>query len=86
MRKMDFYGSYFFGCFLRHASATATAAHASTGQRPDEEASATISCCKPFTKLPQPAVKAEPMREKKPSGSCVGLHFIQVIYTVHCCT
>ena len=70
MRKMDFYGSYFFGCFLRHASATATAAHASTASG-QTEASATTSCCKPFTKLPQPAVKAVPMREKKPSSAGV---------------
>ena len=61
---------HFFGCFLRHASARATAAHASTASG-QTEASATTSCCKPFTKLPQPEVKAVPMREKKPSSAGV---------------
>ena len=65
-----FLWGHFFGCFLRHASATATAAHASTASG-QTEASATTSCCKPFTKLPQPETRAVPMREKKPSSAGV---------------
>ena len=77
MRKMDFYGSYFFGCFLRHASATATAAHASTasgqtGQRHYQLLQAV------YKVAPASGKGGADAGEKALIGGCVGLHLVQV--------